>query len=131
MEEEEDQSPLIQDPAQGAGVPEHAAGSDGEESLNYDASASSGSESETEGRDDGWALGTVAESDLEGYAVIFQDAWMKEVYEDYVHKNPGTHLHGAVSAEEDMQWQRWWATLVGAPKHQFKLPSGTIENKLL
>ena len=56
---------------------------------------------------------------------------MKEVYEDYVHKNPGTHLHGNVPEEADKQWQQWWALLVGAPKRQFKLPSGTCGNKLL
>ena len=63
--------------------------------------------------------------------MTLQDARLKEVYGDYVNKNLGTHLHGAVPAEEDMQWQRWWATLVGAPKRQFKLPSGTVGNKLL
>ena len=103
-----------------------------EVSLYYDASVSSGSESETEGRDDaGWDLGTTAEGDLEGYAVTLQDARLQEVYAAYVHKNPGSHLHGAVPVEEDEQWQQWWTTMVGAPKRQYKLPSGTAGNKLL
>lgn len=35
-----------------------------------------------------------------------------EVYGDHPHDNDGAHLHGNLSAHDDLQWQRWWKALV-------------------
>ena len=44
--------------------------------------------------------------DVPGYTPTPEDLRLWEVYGDWVHQNPGTHLDGGIS--EDGRWQAWW-----------------------
>ena len=48
-----------------------------------------------------------------GYVPIPEDLRLQEVYGDWVHGNPGTHLDGGIA--EDGTWQGWWRDLAVTP----------------
>jgi len=45
------------------------------------------------------------------------------VYSDHVHANPGTHLSGDIS--NDQEWQTYLQLLIVYPSHQYDLPNGS------
>ena len=51
------------------------------------------------------AEGEGARGDVPGYVPTPEDLRLQEVYGDWVHGNPGTHLDGGV--QEDELWQGW------------------------
>ena len=51
--------------------------------------------------------------DVPGYTPTPEDLRLREVYGDWVHGNPGTHLDGGIS--EDGRWQKWWRDLAVMP----------------
>ena len=51
--------------------------------------------------------------DMPGYVPTPEDLRLWEVYRDWVHGNPGTHLDGGV--KEDRLWQGWWRDLAVMP----------------
>ena len=56
--------------------------------------------------------GTVG--DEPGYTPTPEDLRLQEVYGDWVHANPGTHLDGGI--RDNSAWQAWWRDL--AVNHQ-------------
>ena len=64
------------------------------------------------------AIGATSEgdgesSDVPGYVPTPEDLHLWEVYSDWVHGNPGTHLDGGIT--EDGKWQGWWRDLAFTP----------------
>ena len=57
--------------------------------------------------------GEGARGDVPGYVATPEDLCLWEVYGDWVHGNPGTHLDGGV--KEDGLWQGWWRDLAVMP----------------
>ena len=53
------------------------------------------------------------EGDDPGYNPTPEDLRLQEVYGDWVHANPGTHLDGSIS--NDTAWQAWWSDLAVLP----------------
>ena len=51
--------------------------------------------------------------DALGYVPTPEDLCLREVYGDWVHENPGTHLDGGVA--DDWTWQGWWRNLAVTP----------------
>ena len=47
--------------------------------------------------------------DIPGYTPTPEALRLQEVYGNWVHANPGTHLHGGIGDNET--WQRWWHDL--------------------
>ena len=50
-----------------------------------------------------------------------EDLRLQEVYRDWVHSNPGTHIDGGI--EDNKTWQGWWRDLVVMPSRRYKAPS--------
>ena len=76
---------------------------------------------------DHWSLATLFRSTLktsDGYVPTPEDLRLREVYGDWVHGNPGTHLDGGV--KEDGLWQGWWRDLAVMPPHRYEAPSGEV-----
>ena len=44
-----------------------------------------------------------------GYNPTPEELRIQEVYGDWVHSNPGTHLDGRI--KDDGKWQGWWRDL--------------------
>ena len=59
------------------------------------------------------AEGEGARGDVLGYVPTPEDLRLREIYGDWVHGNPGTHLDGGVA--EDGLWQGWWSDLAVMP----------------
>ena len=64
-----------------------------------------------------------------GYTPTPEDLRLREVYGDWVHQNPGTHLDGGIS--EDGRWQRWWRDLSVMPPHRYDAPSGKVGRRFV
>ena len=47
-----------------------------------------------------------------------------DVYQDWVHQNPGDHLYGGIT--EGSKWQARWEKLVCMPNQRFDAPSGNV-----
>lgn len=56
---------------------------------------------------------------------------LREIYGDHPHDNDGTHLHGNLPAHEDLQWQRWWKTLVSYPPANYSVPQGKVGRRFI
>ena len=57
--------------------------------------------------------GEGASGDVPGYVPTQEDLRLWEVYGDWVHRNPGTHLDGSVA--DNLAWQAWWRDLAFMP----------------
>ena len=75
------------------------------------------------------AEGKGARGDVPGYVPTLEDPRLREVYGDWVHGNPGTHLDGVVA--EDGLWQRWWRDLAIMPPRQYKATSGKVGRRFV
>ena len=62
--------------------------------------------------------------DVPRYIPTPEDLPLREVYGDWVHGNPGTHLDGGV--KEDGLWQGWWCDLAVMPPRRYEAPSGKV-----
>ena len=62
--------------------------------------------------------------DVPGYVLTPEDLCLREVYGDWVHGNPGTHLDGGV--KDDSAWQAWWRELAVMPSRRYDAPSGKV-----
>ena len=68
--------------------------------------------------------GEGASSNVPGYVPTLEDLRLREVYEDWVHKNPGTHLDGGVA--DNSAWQAWWRDLAVMPSRKYDALSGKV-----
>ena len=59
------------------------------------------------------AEGEGERGDVPGYVPTPEDLRLREVYGDWVHGNPGTHLD--VGVKEDGLWKGWWRDLAVMP----------------
>ena len=66
---------------------------------------------------------------MTGYAPTPEDLRLREVYGDWVHGNPGTHLDGGIS--EDGRWQKWWRDLAVMPPCRYDAPSGKVGRRFV
>ena len=49
-----------------------------------------------------------------------EDLRLREVYGDWVHGNPGTHLDGGIA--EDGTWKEWWYDLMVTTARRYEAP---------
>ena len=61
--------------------------------------------------------------DEPGYTPTSEDLHIREVYEDWVHANSGTHLDGGI--HDDSAWQAWWRDLAVMPSRRYDALSTT------
>ena len=64
-----------------------------------------------------------------GYVPTPKDLHLREVYGDWVHGNPGTHLDGGVT--DDSAWQAWWRDLAVSPLRRYDAPSGKFGRRFV
>jgi hypothetical protein len=57
------------------------------------------------------------------------DRKMEQVYGDYIHQNPGTHLNGEIA--NDAIWQECWRQLISFPSHAYDVPSGAVGKRFV
>ena len=67
--------------------------------------------------------------DLPGEILTAADDKIFGVYQDWVHKNPRTHLDGGI--EEDGKWQDRWKQLVLCPPNAMMYHLDGLETNLL
>ena len=66
---------------------------------------------------------------MPGYILIPEDLRLRELYRDWVHGNPGTHLDGGV--KDDSAWQAWWRDLAVIPLRRYDAPSGKVGRRFV
>ena len=49
---------------------------------------------------------------------------LREVYRDWVHGNPGTHLDGGIT--DEWKCQGWWRDLAVMPSKRYEAPCGKV-----
>ena len=59
-----------------------------------------------------------------GYQPTPEDLRLREIYGDWVHANPSTHLDGGV--RDDSVWQAWWRDLAVMPSRRYDAPIGKV-----
>ena len=64
-----------------------------------------------------------------GYTLTLKDLCLQEVYGDWVHSNPGTHLDRGT--REDSAWQAWWRDLAVMPSRRYDAPSGRVGQRFV
>ena len=64
-----------------------------------------------------------------GYVLTPEDLRFGEVYGDWVHGNPGTHLDSGVA--NDLAWQAWWRYLAFMPLRRYDAPSGKVGRRFV
>ena len=89
---------------------------------------------ESERRGDADATGDTANGegesgDVPGYVPTPEDLRLREVYGDWVHRNPCTHLDGGV--KDDSAWQAWWHDLSVMPSRRYDAPSGKVGRRFI
>ena len=63
------------------------------------------------------------------YVLNPEDLCLQEVYGDWVHRNPGTHLDGGV--KDDSAWQAWRHDLAVIPSRKYYAPSGKVGRRFV
>ena len=64
------------------------------------------------------------EGDEPGYTLNLEDLCLREVYVDWVHADPGTHLDGSIG--DDAAWQSWWRDLAVMPSRIYDAPNRKV-----
>ena len=64
-----------------------------------------------------------------GYQPTPEDLSLREVYGDWVHANPVTHLDGG--ARDKSVWQTWWRDLAVMPSRRYDAPSGKVGRRFV
>ena len=67
--------------------------------------------------------------DLPGYTPTPEDLRLQEVYGDWVHANPGTHLDKGV--HNNLVWKAWWRDLAVMPSRRYDVPSGRVGRRFV
>ena len=62
--------------------------------------------------------------DVPGYVPTLEELRLREVYGDWVHGNPGTHIDGGVT--NDSTWQACWRDLAVMPLRRYDPQSGNF-----
>ena len=91
-------------------------------------------EATARGRGDADATGEPVEregasSNVPWYVPTPEDLRLREVYRDWVHGNPGTHLDGGVA--DDSAWQAWWRDLAVLPSRRYDALSGKVGRRFV
>ena len=66
---------------------------------------------------------------MPGYQPTPEDQHLREVYGDWVHANPGTHLDSGV--KDNSAWQACWSDLAVMPSRRYGAPSGKVGQRFL
>ena len=66
---------------------------------------------------------------MQGYTLTPEDLHLWEVYKDWVHANPGTHLDSGI--RDDNTWQAWWRDLAVMPSRHYGAPSWKVGQRFL
>ena len=64
-----------------------------------------------------------------GYTPTPEDLSLREVYGDWVHANPGTHLEGGI--RDDSAWQAWWHDRAVMTSRRYDAPSGRVGRRFV
>ena len=67
--------------------------------------------------------------DVPGYVPTPEELRLREVYGDWVHGNPVTHLDGGV--KDDSAWQAWWCDLTIMLSRRYDAPSGKVGRRFV
>ena len=67
--------------------------------------------------------------DEPGYTPTPEYLRLWEVYRDWVHANPVTHLDGGIC--NDSVWQAWWHELAVMPSRRYNTPSGRVGRRFV
>ena len=66
---------------------------------------------------------------MPGYQPTPEDLRLQEVYGDWFHANPGTHLNRGV--RDDSAWQAWWHDLAVMTSRHYDAPSGKVSRRFV
>ena len=66
---------------------------------------------------------------MPGYQPTPEDLRLQEVYGDWVHANPGTHLDGGI--KDNSAWQAWWRDLAVMPSREYNAMSGKVGRRFV
>ena len=79
---------------------------------------------------------TTAPADIEGnkgdepgYTPTPEDLRLLEVYGDWVHAKPGTHLNGDIG--DNAAWQAWWHDREVTPSRRYDAPSRKVRRRFV
>ena len=64
-----------------------------------------------------------------GYTLTPEGLHLRDVYGDWVHANPGTHLDGRI--EDDVAWQALWHDLAVMPSRRYDAPSRKVRRRFV
>ena len=64
-----------------------------------------------------------------GYTPTPYDLRCREVYGDWVHANPGTHIDRGI--QYDSAWQAWWRYLEVIPSRRYDATSGRVGHRFV
>ena len=67
--------------------------------------------------------------DVPGYNPTPEDLRLREVYGDWVHSNPGTHLDGGI--RDNSAWQAWWRDLAVMPSRGHDTPIRRVGHRFV
>ena len=67
--------------------------------------------------------------DIPGYTPTPKDLHLQEVYRDWVHANPGTHLDGGIG--DNKMWQGWWRELAVMTSRCYDAPSSKVRRRFV
>ena len=73
--------------------------------------------------------GEGTEGDNPGYNPTPEDLRLRDVYGDWVHVNPGTHLYNGIS--KNATWQAWWRDLAVMTSRRYDAPSGRVGRRFV
>ena len=62
--------------------------------------------------------------DEPGYTLTSEHLCLWEVYGDWVHGNPGTHIDGGIT--DDGKWQGSWRDLASMTSQRYEAPCGKV-----
>ena len=66
---------------------------------------------------------------MPGYQPTSEDLSLREVYGDWVHANPGTHMDGGVHV--DSAWQAWFHDFAVMASRRYDAPSGKVGRRFV
>ena len=64
-----------------------------------------------------------------GYTPTPEDLRLQEVYRDWSHANPGTHLDDGIG--NDTAWKSWWRDLAVMPSRRYDAPSRKVGRRFV
>ena len=64
-----------------------------------------------------------------GYTPTTEELRLQEIYREWVHANPGTHLDCCIG--DDAAWQAWWCDLTVMPSGRYDAPSGKVGRRFV